>query len=135
MLQYNYCATVHYKSEISYIKRMMMTSIVYHAIYSTGSRGDLFVVRTSKPVENLRLSVWEKKKQGKGRKRRRGGAFRSRSAYSVLRASVAFGRRAVRQRGYGLRLLIFKMANNKVDLGQIRSEEMVYSRFTKIPLG
>ena len=29
-----------------------------------------------------------------------------------------FGRRAVRQRGYGLRLLIFKMANNKVDLGQ-----------------
>ena len=27
-----------------------------------------------------------------------------------------FGRRSVRQRGYGLRLLIFKMANNKVDL-------------------
>ena len=25
-----------------------------------------------------------------------------------------FGRRAVRQRGYGLRLLIFKMANDKV---------------------
>ena len=43
--------------------------------------------------------------------------------------------RAVRQRGYGLRLLIFKMANNKVDLGQIRSEEIVYSRFIKIPLG
>ena len=39
-----------------------------------------------------------------------------------------FRRRAVRQRGYGLRLLIFKMANNKVDLGQIRSEEIVYSR-------
>ena len=110
----------------------MMTSIVYHAIYSTGSRGDLFVVRTSKPVENLRLSVWEKKaREGKGK----AGAFRSRSAYSVPRASVAFGRRAVRQRGYGLRLLIFKMANNKVDLGQIRSEEMYYSRFTKIPLG
>ena len=36
---------------------------------------------------------------------------------------------------YGLRLLIFKMANNKVDLGQIRSEEIVYSRFIKIPLG
>ena len=35
----------------------------------------------------------------------------------------------------GLRLLIFKMANNKVDLGQIRSEEIVYSRFIKIPLG
>ena len=46
-----------------------------------------------------------------------------------------FGRRAVRQRGYGLRLLIFKMANNKVDLGQIRGEEIVYSRFIKIPLG
>ena len=27
-----------------------------------------------------------------------------------------------------------KMANNKVDLGQIRSEEIVYSRFIKIPL-
>ena len=36
-----------------------------------------------------------------------------------------FGRHAVRQRGYGLRLLIFKMANNKVDLGRIRSEEIV----------
>ena len=45
-----------------------------------------------------------------------------------------FWRRAVRQRGYGLRLLIFKMANNKVDLGQVRSEEIVYSRFIKIPL-
>ena len=41
-------------------------------------------------------------------------------------------RRAVRQRGYGLQLLIFKMANNLVDLGQIRSEEIVYSRFTDI---
>ena len=40
-----------------------------------------------------------------------------------------FGRRSVLQRGYGLRLLILKMANNKVDLGQIRSEEIVYSRF------
>ena len=75
MLQYNYCATVHYKSEISYIKSIMMTSIVYHTIYSTGSRGDLFVVRTSKPVENLRLSVWEKKaRKGKG-KAGGGGSF------------------------------------------------------------
>ena len=40
------------------------------------------------------------------------------------------GRRAVRHRGYGLRLLIFKMANNKVDLGQIRSEGIVYSIYT-----
>ena len=46
-----------------------------------------------------------------------------------------FWRRAVRQRGYDLRLLIFKTANNKVDLGQIRSEEIVYSRFIKILLG
>ena len=92
MLQCNYCATVHYKSEISYIKRIMMSSIVYHAIYSTGSRGDLFVVRTSKPVENLRLSVWEKKskeREGKGGGGGGEGFFRSRSAYSVLRASVA----------------------------------------------
>ena len=29
----------------------------------------------------------------------------------------------------------FKMANNNVDLGQIRSEEIVDSRFMKIPLG
>ena len=29
----------------------------------------------------------------------------------------------------------FKMANSKVDLGQIKSEEIVYSRFMKIPLG
>ena len=29
----------------------------------------------------------------------------------------------------------FKMANSKVDLSQIKSEEIVYSRFMKIPLG
>ena len=50
---------------------------------------------------------------------------------SALRASVAlrstFRQRVVLQRGYGLRLLIFKVANNKVDLGQIRSEEIVYT--------
>ena len=138
MLQYNYCATVHYKSEISYIKRIMVTSIVYHAIYSTGSRGDLFVVRTSKPVENLRLSVWEKKSKEREGK---GGGEGGRDFFAqdrLTRYSVPlspFGRRAVRQRGYGLLLLMFKMANNKVDLGQIRSEEMVYSRFTKISWG
>ena len=43
--------------------------------------------------------------------------------------------RVVRQRGYGLRLLIFKTVNSKVDLGQIRSEEIIYSRFTKDPTG
>ena len=36
---------------------------------------------------------------------------------------------------HSLWLLIFKMANNKVDARQIRSEEIVYSRFIKIPLG
>ena len=55
--------------------------------------------------------------------------------FYIPQRTEGFGRRAVRQRGYGLRLLIFKMANNKVDLGQIRSEEIVYSRFIKIPLG
>ena len=34
-----------------------------------------------------------------------------------------------------LRLLIFKMGNNKVDVGQVGSEEIVYGRFIKIPLG
>ena len=53
----------------------------------------------------------------------------SQDRYFVPRSP--FGRRFLLQRGYGLRLLIFKMANNKVDLGQIRSEEIVYSRFIK----
>ena len=44
-------------------------------------------------------------------------------------------RRAVHQRGYGLWLLIFKMANNTVNQGQIKSEEIVYSRFIKTPWG
>ena len=43
--------------------------------------------------------------------------------YTANQETEGFGRLSVRQRGYGLRLLIFKMANNKVDLGQIRSEE------------
>ena len=38
------------------------------------------------------------------------------------------------QRDYSLRLLIFKMANNKVDLDQVKSKEILYSRFIKIPL-
>ena len=142
MLQYNYCATVHYKSEISYIKRIMMSSIVYHAIYSTGSRGDLFVVRTSKPVDNLRLSVWGKKsKEREGKGERGGGAFRSRSAYSVLRASVVL--RATCRAPARIWLAVIDFQNGEQQsrsgsvyhLGQIRSEEMVYSRFTKIPLG
>ena len=54
--------------------------------------------------------------------------------FFFTRPRSPFGRRAVHQRGYGLRLLIFKMGDNKVDLGQISSEEIVYSRFIKIPL-
>ena len=50
-------------------------------------------------------------------------------------ALVALRTTCCAPQGYGLRLLIFKVANNKVDLGQIRSEEIVYSRFIKIPLG
>ena len=34
---------------------------------------------------------------------------------------------------HGLQLLIFKMANNKVDLGQIRIEEIVYGQIHKDP--
>ena len=113
----------------------------------TGSRGDMFVVRTSKPVENLWKSglFWSRYSfvtHSIDRKPRDWGL--ARSAYSIkyvlsfTRHFVPrspFGRRAVRQRGYGLRLLIFKIANNKVDLGQIRSEEIVNCRFIKIPLG
>ena len=50
-------------------------------------------------------------------------------------ASVALRATFRAPQRYGLRLLIFKMANKKVDLDQIRSEEIVYSRFIKIPLG
>ena len=109
---------------------IVLQRIVFLSI--TGSRGDVFVLRTSKPVENLWKSglFWSRYSfvtHSIYRKPRDWGL--ARSAYSIN------GRRAVRQRGYGLRLLIFKMANNKVDLGQIRSEEIVYSRFIKIPLG
>ena len=103
--------------------------------FVTGSRGDVFVVRTSKPVENLWKNglVWSRYSfvvtHSIYRKPRDWGLARL-----ALGASVAL-RRARRQRGYGLRLLIFKTANNKVDLGQIRSEEIVYSRFINIPLG
>ena len=103
--------------------------------FVTGSKGDVFVVRTSKPVENLWKNglVWSRYSfvvtHSIYRKPRDWELARL-----ALGASVAL-RRARRQRGYGLRLLIFKTANNKVDLGQIRSEEIVYSRFMNIPLG
>ena len=46
--------------------------------------------------------------------------------YSALRAMLVLysALRAMHQQRYGLRLLNFKMANNKVDLGQIRSEKI-----------
>ena len=75
---------------------------------TSGSRGDVFVVRTSKPVENL----WKN------------GLFWSRYSFvthaidckprdwGIARSADGlrspFGRRAVCQQGYGLRLLIFK---------------------------
>ena len=58
-----------------------------------------------------------------------------RYTFYIPQKTEGFGRRAVRQRGYGLQLLIFKMANDKVDLSQIRSQEIVHGRFIKIPLG
>ena len=105
--------------------------------FVTGSRGDVFVARTSKPVENhwknglfwsrysfvVTRSIYRKPREREG----------SQDWHFVPRSP--FGRRAVRQRGYGLQLLTFETANNKVDLGQIRSEEIVYNRFIKISLG
>ena len=57
------------------------------------------------------------------------------SSLHVLYTANQEAVRAVRQQRYALRLLIFKTANSKVDLGQIRSEEIMYSRFIKIQLG
>ena len=75
---------------------------------TSGSRGDVFAVRTSKPVKNLwknglfwsRFSFVTHSIDGKPRD---WGIARSADG---LRSP--FGRRAVHQRGYGLWLLIFK---------------------------
>ena len=87
----------------------------------TGTRGDVFVVRTSKSIENLwkkwvilialhfRYTFYSANQETEGSHDRL--TFFTR--HFLPRSP--FGRRAVRQRGYGLRLLIFKMANNKVD--------------------
>ena len=77
--------------------------LIYFVQDSTGSRGDVFVVRTSKPVENL----WKN------------GLFMIplQFRYTFYRPQTKrrhfvprspFGRDAVCERGYGLRLLIFK---------------------------
>ena len=97
----------------------------------TGSRGDVFVVRTSKPVENFwknglfwsRYSfvTFYRPQTNRVRARKMGLQCKIHFRASVaLRSS--FGRCAVLQRGYGLRLLIFKITKS-------------YSRFIKIPLG
>ena len=78
----------------------------------TGSRGDVFLVRTSEPVGNL----WKN------------GLFWSR--YSFVTHSVYR-----KPRDWGLTRSAYRRTTNKVYLGQIRSEEVVYSRFIKIPLG
>ena len=102
---------------------------------NTGSRGDVFVVKTSNPSKTSEkmgyfdrvtvslhiLCTANQETEG------------SQDRLTVTRHFMPrspFGRRALRHRGYGLRLLIFKMANNKVDLGQIRSEGIVYSIYT-----
>ena len=81
--------------------------------FVTGSRGEVIVVRTSKRVENLRKMgyfdrvtvpslhiLYTVNQETEGLQ----------DWHFVPRSH--FGRRAVRQRGYGLRLLIFKTAND-----------------------
>ena len=75
----------------------------------TGSRGDVFV-RKSKPVENL----WKN------------GLFWSR--YTLVTHSIDRKRASVvLRRGYGLRLLIFKMANNQGRSGSAKKSFIVDS--------
>ena len=87
----------------------------------TGSRGDVFVVRSSKPVENL----WKN------------GLFWSR--YSFVTHSIDCKPACLGRPSGEVPCASEDMACgywfSKVDLGQIRSEEIVYSRFIKIPLG
>ena len=88
------------------------------AIPPTGSRGDVFVVRTSEPVENLWKNglFWSRYDfvtHSIDRKPRDWGLARSACTSCLGRPPgdglrSTFGRRAVRKRGYGLRLLIFK---------------------------
>ena len=138
----------------------------------TGSRGDVFVVRTSKPVENLWKNglFWSRDgfvTHSIDRKPRDWGL--ARSAYGIKyvsfrlpspSAAVHIERSHVVQvsslvlsftRHFVPRATAFGHPSgevpcasedmacgywfSKVDLGQIRSEEIVYSRFIKIPLG
>ena len=83
----------------------------------------MFVIRTSKPVENLLKNCVVLI------------ALQFRYTFYIPQTKRLRARKIGLHRGYGLRLLNFKMTNIKVDLGQRRSEEIVYSRFIKIPLG
>ena len=104
----------------------------------TGSRGDVFVIRTSKPIENLWKNglFWSRYSfvtHSIGRKPRDWGLARSARASGALWAT-AFGHPsgdvpcASENMACGYWF-------SKVDLGQIRSEEIVYSRFIKIAIG
>ena len=85
----------------------------------TGSRGDVFVIRTSKPVENL----WKKWVI----------LIALQFRYTFYRPQTK--RLWARKIGLQSEDMACGYWFSKVDLGQIRSEEIVYSRFIKIPLG
>ena len=94
-------------------------------VYGTWSRGDVFVVRTSKAVENLWknglfCSLHSFVTHSIDRKPRDWGF-----AVSALPASVAF--RATCRAPARIWLAVMDFQN--------RSEEIVYNRFIKIPLG
>ena len=76
--------------------------------------------RTSKPVENRWKMVI---------------LLHFRYTFYIPQKTEGFRRRAVRQRGYGLRLLIFKMANDKVDLGDLGQIRYMYTYMQLICVG
>ena len=104
-----------------------------HLLLTTGSRGDVFVVRTSKPVENLRKNglFWSRNSfvtHSIDRKPRDWGLARSAYSikyffYSALRASVA------------LRATCCAPARIWLAVIDFQKSIIVYSRFIKMPLG
>ena len=104
--------------------------------FLTGSRRDVFVVRTSKPVENLWKNglFWSRYgfvTHSIDRKSRDWGLARSASHF-VPRSPFGHPSGDVPCASEDMACGYWF---SKVDLGQIRSEEIVYSRFIKIPLG
>ena len=118
----------------------------------TGSRGNVFVVRTSKPVENLWKNgfFWSRysfryifyRSQTKRLRARKIGLqcpfftrhFVPRSSFGrqpsvTLRATFRAPARIWHA------VIDFQNGEQQSRSGQIRSEEIVYSRFIKIPLG